>query len=171
MKACNTEELYTAHRSRLLYLIESKVQDAQQAEDLLHDSFEKLENCCAKGCVCNRPKSYLFRMVMNAVADFFNKRKKNRNTQSILTLVESKDPNPSTKSCELLSCLTPLLEELSEANRQAFTLVDIQQQSQVEVAKNLGISLSTLKSRVQRTRKILRHKLEVCCPDFRTTCK
>ena len=174
MKECNTEELYISNRQRLLSLIQSKVQDSQKAEDLLHDSFEKIDTCCANGCVCESPRSYLFRTALNTVMDFFKKRKKENNTEANLELISegfSEEPqlNESEK-CNLIDCVNELLEDMSEENRQAFTMVDIQQRPQVEVAEELGLSISTLKSRVQRTRKVLKHKLENCCPDFRKNC-
>lgn len=174
MKACNTEELYTSNRQRLLSLIQSKVHDSQKAEDLLHDSFEKIDTCCANGCVCESPRSYLFRTALNTVIDFFKKKKKENNTEVNLELISedlTQEPqlNESEK-CNLIDCVNNLLKDMSEENRQAFTMVDLQQRPQVEVAEELGLSISTLKSRVQRTRKILRQKLENCCPDFKKNC-
>ena len=174
MKACNTEELYTSNRQRLLSLIQSKVHDSQKAEDLLHDSFEKIDTCCAEGCVCESPRSYLFRTALNTVMDFFKKRKKENITETNLELISdeiTKEPRLlHDEKCDLIDCINDLLKDMSEENRQAFTMVDIEQRSQVEVAEELGLSISTLKSRVQRTRKVLKQKLENCCPDFRKNC-
>lgn len=173
MKECNTEELYTSNHQRLLSLIQSKVHDNQKAEDLLHDSFEKMHACC-EGCVCESPRSYLFRTALNTVMDFFKKRKKENNTKANLKLISddlTEEPQLNEgEKCNLIKCVNEMLKDMSEENRQAFTMVDIQQRPQVEVAKELGLSISTLKSRVQRTRKVLRQKLENCCPDFKKKC-
>lgn len=173
MQECNTEELYRLHRNRLLSLIQSKVSDAQQAEDLLHDSFEKLENCCSNGCQCERPKSYLFRMALNVVFDFFKSSKKQRTKLKEIPK-RSEEENPAFSkddtSCDLIKCLDKFLDESSPENKEAFMLVDVQQIPQVEVAETLGIPLSTLKSRVQRTRKYLKNRLQSCCPDTQNHC-
>lgn len=173
MKECNTEELYASNRQRLLNLIQSKVHDSQKAEDLLHDSFEKMYTCC-DGCVCESPRSYLFRTAINTVMDFFKLRKKEKNTESNLEFISdekaAEPPLLDSEKCDLITCINDLLKDMSEENRQAFTLVDIQQRPQVEVAEELGLSISTLKSRVQRTRKVLKQKLENCCPEFRQNC-
>ncbi len=173
MEKCNTEELYLLHRQRLLSLIHSKVEDAQKAEDLLHDSFIKLQVCCDRECECERPKSYLFRLVLNTVFDYFKRKKKIRPN---LKLYESnikesdKTLEVGKQTCDLMACITKFLNETSKENREAFEKVDLQQIPQVKVAKELNIPLSTLKSRVQRTRKLLKQKINSCCPNYITNC-
>ena len=171
MKTCNTEELYLLHRQRLLSLIQSKVEDVQKAEDLLHDSFVKLEKCCGGGCTCEKPKAYLFRTALNIVFDYIKKRRKRSNEvidipQSLNHITDQGEHS----SCDLFSCINGYLDDTSQENRIAFEQVDLLQNPQVQVAEELGIPLATLKSRVQRTRKYLRKRLQTCCPDYRTKC-
>jgi len=172
MKKCNTEELYLLHRQRLLSLIQSKVEDSQKAEDLLHDSFIKLETCCANGCECEKPRSYLFRTALNIVFDYIKRRKKSSIDSNINLSEVEKEVSivKKNETCDLISCLSHFLQETSEENRTAFTQVDFMQIPQVQVAEDLGIPLPTLKSRVQRTRKYLKIKLEDCCPDYKNNC-
>lgn len=168
---CNTEELYRLHRKRLLLLIQSKVDDAQKAEDLLHDSFEKLEQCCRSGCECERPKSYLFRMTLNLITDFFRSSRKRFTPIDHLQIKgKSVVPFENESSCDLFKCIDRFLEDFSPENREAYLKVDVQQMPQIKVAQELGIPISTLKSRVQRTRKHLRKRIEDCCPDFKEKC-
>ena len=170
MEKCNTELLYRVHRERLLNLIQAKVEDSQKAEDLLHDSFVKLQQCCDKDCECERPKSFLFKVVMNTVFDYFKKRKKRR-TRIPSSIIERDDIQMENEpSCDLLECIQTLLSEISLENRIAFEQVDLHQQSQVKVAEALNIPLPTLKSRVQRTRKYLKNRIEACCPDYKSKC-
>ncbi len=174
MKQCNTEELYGQYRERLLSLIKSKVHDSQEAEDLLHDSFVKLQTCCDNNCECASPKSYLFRSVLNTVFDFFKKKKKEKlSFEEIMASKKWNDPIESNcdAECDLISCLNGFLKETSEENRIAYEMVDLNQNAQVQVADELGIPLPTLKSRVQRTRKFLKEKLATCCPDYLENCK
>jgi len=172
MEKCNTEELYLLHRQRLLSLIQSKVEDSQKAEDLLHDSFVKLETCCANGCECEKPRSYLFRTALNIVFDYIKRRKKKATNLTVdMNSYESQlNTNESTESCDLISCINGFLQETSQENRKAFEMVDLLQIPQVIVAEEQGIPLPTLKSRVQRTRKFLSQRLETCCPDYQKKC-
>ena len=168
---CNTEELYVLHRQRLLSLIKSKVEDSQKAEDLLHDSFVKIETCCNNECECAQPRSYLFRTALNIVFDYIrNRKKKGVVPSSAIESIGTNEKSVTSGKCDLLSCINSFLQETSIENRIAFERVDMLQIPQVQVAKELDIPLPTLKSRVQRTRKFLKNKLNTCCPDSQTTC-
>jgi RNA polymerase sigma-70 factor (ECF subfamily) len=64
---------------------------------------------------------------------------------------------------ELAGCLRPMIERLPEEYRQAVVLVDLEGLGQREAAVQLGLSLSGMKSRVQRGRRQLKGMLEACC--------
>lgn len=64
---------------------------------------------------------------------------------------------------ELATCLTPMLGRLSPAYQEAIRLVDLEGTTQQEAARRVGVSLSGMKSRVQRGRQQLRAILEACC--------
>jgi RNA polymerase sigma-70 factor (ECF subfamily) len=56
-----------------------------------------------------------------------------------------------------------LLGELPATAREALTRVDLEGQTQHAAAADVGISVSGMKSRVQRGRRQLRDLLERCC--------
>lgn len=64
---------------------------------------------------------------------------------------------------ELSACLAPMLRRLPEAYREAVTLTELEGLNQAEAARRTGVSLSGMKSRVQRGRRQLRAVLEDCC--------
>jgi RNA polymerase sigma-70 factor, ECF subfamily len=64
---------------------------------------------------------------------------------------------------ELAVCLAPMLRQLPPAYREAVTLTDIEGITQAEAAERMGVSLSGMKSRVQRGRRQLKAVLEACC--------
>ena len=64
---------------------------------------------------------------------------------------------------ELATCLAPMLARLSPAAQEAIRLVDLEGATQHEAARRVGLSLSGMKSRVQRGRQELRTVLEACC--------
>ncbi|MBW4622370.1 MAG: hypothetical protein KME17_23820 [Cyanosarcina radialis HA8281-LM2] len=63
----------------------------------------------------------------------------------------------------MASCLRPLLEYLPASYRQAVQLADLDGMTQRAIAQELGISLSGMKSRVQRGRQKLKELLQTCC--------
>lgn len=64
---------------------------------------------------------------------------------------------------ELAGCLSPMLNRLPKAYRDAIMLVDLEGLTQQVAAQRLGLSLSGMKSRVQRGRRQLKQMLDDCC--------
>jgi RNA polymerase sigma-70 factor (ECF subfamily) len=64
---------------------------------------------------------------------------------------------------ELSACLQPLISSLGPADQEALRLVEFDGVTQVEAAERLGLSVSGMKSRVQRARLHLRTALDECC--------
>jgi RNA polymerase sigma-70 factor (ECF subfamily) len=59
--------------------------------------------------------------------------------------------------------MTPMLRQLPPSYREALTLADLEGMSQAEAARRAGVSISGMKSRVQRGRRQLKAVLEECC--------
>ncbi len=64
---------------------------------------------------------------------------------------------------ELASYVAPFVAMLPSPYREALTLTELEGLTQKEAADMLGVSLSGMKSRVQRGRERLRGLLEDCC--------
>jgi RNA polymerase sigma-70 factor (ECF subfamily) len=64
---------------------------------------------------------------------------------------------------ELAACLAPMINQLPPVYREAVRIVDLEGVTQAEAARRAGVSLSGMKSRVQRGRQHLRAVLEECC--------
>lgn len=64
---------------------------------------------------------------------------------------------------ELAPCLKPMIEALPESYREALLLTEIDGLTQAEAAARKGISVSGMKSRVQRGRDKLKVALLRCC--------
>ena len=61
------------------------------------------------------------------------------------------------------TCLAPMLRQLSPTYREAVILADLEGITQAEGAERLGVSVSGMKSRVQRGRRQLKAVLDACC--------
>ncbi len=64
---------------------------------------------------------------------------------------------------ELARCIRPLLQRLPEPYRNAVARTDLDGASQQQAAVEAGISLSGMKSRIQRGRAKLKEALLDCC--------
>lgn len=70
---------------------------------------------------------------------------------------------------QLHAYLRAVVAGLPQIHREALELTEWEGLSQVELARQLGVSVSTAKSRVQRGRQELRRQLERCC-QFEADC-
>ena len=73
------------------------------------------------------------------------------------------ETGPTALEAELASYLLPLIARLPSPYREALTLIELEGMTQQAAADAFGISLSGMKSRVQRGRAKLRELLEACC--------
>ena len=60
-------------------------------------------------------------------------------------------------------CLRPMIDRLSADYRDAIKLVELEGLTNQEAANKLGLSISGMKSRVQRGRQQFRKMLDECC--------
>jgi RNA polymerase sigma-70 factor (ECF subfamily) len=74
---------------------------------------------------------------------------------------EESDENPVER--ELATHVAPFVAALPSPYREALTLTELQGLTQKDAAAMIGVSLSTMKSRVQRGRDRLRRLFEECC--------
>ena len=72
------------------------------------------------------------------------------------------DPEASSE-CQLAMAVAPFVAMLPSPYREALTLTELEGLTQRQAAEMVGISLSGMKSRVQRGREQLRTLLEACC--------
>lgn len=74
---------------------------------------------------------------------------------------EAADENAA--ECLLAMYVAPFIAMLPSPYREALTLTELEGLSQKQAAEMLGVSLSGMKSRVQRGRERLRALIEACC--------
>jgi len=104
-------------------------------------------------------RALLFRVARNALVDRYRMQRDQVERPKNLASNE-----PVSEAVEALSeCLPRILSELSEEDRNVITQCDLNGISQQEYADSQGISLPAAKSRIQRARKRMRHRLESGC--------
>ena len=149
---------------RLRSFVSSRVGDPELAADITQDIVVR---SIASGALdrVDDPTAWLYRSARNAVIDHYRTR---RTHESVAVLDGWPDPDtsgdlPNTATRELARCLQPLLNDLPPTARDALTRVDLDGQTHQQAADQLGISVSGMKSRVQRARRQLRELLSGCC--------
>jgi RNA polymerase sigma-70 factor (ECF subfamily) len=148
---------------RLTAFVAARVGDRETAADITQDVIVRSIASGALSQVDN-PTAWLYRSARNAVIDHYRTRRAHVTDDALHNwpaLDTSAEPNDATR--ELAHCLRPLLEQLPEAARDALLSVDLGGVTHRQAAETLGISVSGMKSRVQRARNDLKQLLEQCC--------
>ena len=149
---------------RIRAFVAARVGDDELAADITQDVIVR---SIASGALerVDNPMAWLYRSARNAFIDHY----RTRRVHDPIDVADGwPDPGPSGSepneaTRDLARCLTPLLRGLPPAARDALTRVDLDGQTHLQAAEQLGISVSGMKSRVQRARRRLKGLLEQCC--------
>jgi RNA polymerase sigma-70 factor (ECF subfamily) len=113
--------------------------------------------------------AWVYRIARNAIADHYRAQKQVAHAVQAAGAA-SRDRAPletydleREAPAELAGCMRPLLEQLPEAHAEAIELTELGDLTQKAAARRLGLSVSGMKSRVQRGRSQLRELLLDCC--------
>lgn len=147
--------------ARLREFVRRRVRSEHDAEDIVQDVLTKLVQ--HDGSIDSQSVyAWLFTVARRKVIDRARASKPvaAHDTPDYIEIELADDPSVSS---ELARCMEPMLEALGSDDRILLQRVDMLGESQADVARELGMSMSGLKSRVQRARQRLRAQLEDCC--------
>ena len=154
-------KLYEDFSKPLKAFIRKRINDPALTEDLLHDVFLKIHNQIGALQEEDKLASWIYRIARNAVIDSYRKRKDMVPHQDDIAVDDSLGSTDIPE--KLAPSLRAMVEQLPEKYKEALILSDFQGVKQTEIAKTLGLSVSALKTRVQRARKMLKDVLLQCC--------
>ncbi len=153
--------------------IAKRVSNEADVEDILQDVFLRMHRQLDGLRDPRRVVSWLFQITRHAIADHYRALARKREIPAGLAAdldsalpSSAPDTSPADSArlrAELAGCLIPMVERLSDQYRDAITLVELEGLTQTVAAKRLGLSVSGMKSRVQRGRQQLKKMLEDCC--------
>ena len=162
-----TEAQWATFETRLRTFVGSRV-DPRSVDDVVGDILLKLVRHRDRIEAASNPLAYVQRVASNAVADFYRRRSTERRALADFEREADVIAEAGTLSGEdatdgLERCLAPFIENLPEKYRDALLLTDVEGLTQPEAAKRLGLSVSGMKSRVQRGRARVKQALLECC--------
>jgi RNA polymerase sigma-70 factor (ECF subfamily) len=150
---------WTAHEPELRGWLRRRLANPAELDDLLQDLFLKALRQGERFCSVQNARAWLFEVARNTLADHLRVA---RNTVELPDDLPALVPVTDTVDT-LTACLPRVLSELSDDDREAITLCDLQGMAQAEFARTRGLSLSGAKSRVQRARQHLRERMTLAC--------
>jgi RNA polymerase sigma-70 factor (ECF subfamily) len=150
--------------SRLRPFIASRVAPTE-IEDVLQDVFIRMQRGLPGLRDEERFTSWLFQIARNSVAEH----QRSRARHPLPDVLDDNEPpaEPSEDdrdaSRSLSACVSVFVARLLSPYREAVTLVELEGLTAREAADMVGISVSGMKSRVQRGRAQLRQMFDECC--------
>ena len=167
----NTAAIWAEVHAVLRLFIAKRVADQAEVDDLLQEIFLRVHRQLDRVNDPGRVVPWLYQIARNAIVDYYRSPERRREIPAGLAGdvdQRASAPLPSTDvsgrlRTELAACLRPMLDRLSDDYRDAVTLVELDGLTQQAAADRLGLSLSGMKSRVQRGRQQLKQMLNECC--------
>lgn len=154
------EKIWSEYKAGLSAFLHSKIANHHDVEDLLQEvllkTHQKLGQVESEGSI----KSWLYQVANHTIIDFY--RRKGRQPDLAADDLWHSESQPDVKQ-ELSHCVDPFVKALDRQHSELLMAIDLNGESQKEYAASLGISYSTLKSRVKKARSELRHVFEDCC--------
>jgi len=161
-----TAEVWDAFHQGLSRFLRARV-GADDAEDIEQEVFLRIHKSLQGGVMPRNISGWVHQIARNAVIDHYRRRGADP------TIV---DANPEDERAveleafdapggvdELGRCVRPMVDNLPAVYRDALILTAFDGLSQVAAAEAAGISISGMKSRVQRGRRLLASEFRACC--------
>jgi RNA polymerase sigma factor (sigma-70 family) len=173
-------ETIQREQARLRNFIRRRVEDENDADDILQDVFYELVEAYRLMQPIEQVGAWLFRVARNRIIDRFRKRKPETLREEMavaedgeLLLLEDLLPSPDAgpeaayARTVLLEELTDALEELPEEQREVFIAHEIEGRSFKEIAAETALSVNTLLSRKHYAVIHLRERLRAIYDEFK----
>lgn len=163
-------DIWMEVRERLRAFIAKRIADDAAVDDLLQEVFLKIHDKIDQVQDPRRLVSWIFTVTRHTIIDYYRTSHRHRElpaglAMDVETLVTAGWPKdePDEPRLQLAGCLRPMVDQLAPEYRDALKLVELDGLTQQAAAAKLGLSLSGMKSRVQRGRRQLKALLHDCC--------
>jgi RNA polymerase sigma-70 factor (ECF subfamily) len=162
-----TEQMWREMLPQLRSFVRRRIANPDRADDLVAEILLRIQQNIKSLDDQERLPNWVFRIARNAIIDEYRRAGRNRE-QLTATLQDepaqmaAAEEDPGAVR-ELSACLRPLLDGLPTEQRDALQMIDLDGMTQADAAEHAGISLSGMKSRVQRGRRRLAELLGQCC--------
>jgi RNA polymerase sigma-70 factor (ECF subfamily) len=151
---------WDALRVELYRFVARRVPSAD-ADDIVQEALLRIHRGLAGVRADGAVVGWIYQVTRNALADHL-RASRPAGALDDDDIVEPIDPDDAA-FIRLAHCVAPFVGMLPAHYREAVELVELRGLTQVQAAAELGVPVSTMKSRVQRGRAQLRELLETCC--------
>jgi RNA polymerase sigma-70 factor (ECF subfamily) len=161
--AADSARVFVEFHRRLRAFVSRRVRNAADADDIVQEAFLRIHRHLAEVRGMERLSAWVFQVARSAMADHYRRHRPGESLNDDYEPVADAARGGAEEFEELATCLRPMIEALPPADRQAVELADIRGLTQREASSQAGVTLSGMKSRVQRGRRKLKAMLLECC--------
>ncbi|MEU7812531.1 sigma-70 family RNA polymerase sigma factor [Pseudonocardia sp. NPDC049154] len=164
-----TEQVWREFGAQLQTFVRRRITDPERADDVLGEIMLRIHRNLDRVEDHEHLTRWVYRITRNAVIDEYRRADRERARRGGVLLDDmpesavSAEDEPPSALAELAVCMRPLLERLPAEQRRALELSDLDGLTQTDAARREGVSVSGMKSRVQRGRRRLAELLDRCC--------
>lgn len=167
LRTSNTdiEQLWQDYRNQLRKFLLARVRNPSDVDDLLQDILIKFYQNLKTVQQPSKLHPWLFQIARNTLIDYYRKARVDMAAVDInhLPQLDNEPEDYEQTRQELARCIRPFMTQLPDKYRETIDLIDLQGKSQKVLARELGLSHSAVKSRVQRGRRLLGALIQGCC--------
>ena len=168
-------EMWSQVHDGLRAFIAKRVANEAEVDDILQEVFLRMHRRIDGLKDQRRVVSWLYQITRHVIVDHYRASARRREMPVGLAAdmetagtvpampVFPGDEKAGKPRSELAACLRPMIDRLAKNYREAVMLVELEGLTQQAAAKQIGLSLSGMKSRVQRGRYQLKRMLDDCC--------
>ena len=156
--------IYTEFHKVLLGFIKSKVNNHEDAEDILQNVFVKVATGVDDLNRKEKLQSWIYTIARNSIVDYY----RSNTTQKSIAIEDDisesfsdDEYNDTTKGLDC--CLINFVDQLPEEYRNVILDVEMNGLKQKDLTEKYGLAYSSIRSRVQRGRDKLKQLLLECC--------
>ena len=156
--------IHNQFHNTLLSFISNRINDRDDAEDILQEVFIKISNGINSIDDKEKLKSWIFTIARNAITDYYRKsanKIKIDITEKLIDETQEEIDIDNTKGLD--KCLKGFIQKLPEEYRDIIIDSELKGIKQKDLANKYNLQYPTIRSRVQRGRTRLKEMLLKCC--------
>ena len=157
----DVEKLYREHRQHLLRFVRRYVRHAEDAEDVVQNTFIEAMRCADRFSGLSKPSTWLFGIALNLARNHVRRNCSEMNEAldeaALMQIIDTHaDPAVLIELREIAGKVDSLLNALHPDIRMTFEAVLDGASTYEEAAEQLNIPIGTVRSRVSRVRSAVR---------------
>jgi len=159
-------EIHDQFYQRIRKFILASVRDESVADDLVQDTFIRIQENLDSVKDPSKVSSWIFKIAYNLCQDHFRSRKKSSSHEEIhdgLVNLQETPLHKKVEQGEMSQCVQDKVNLLPESLRSVLIFADVMELRHQEIANILGLSVENVKVRVHRARKKFKKILEEKC--------